>query len=72
MTEGNVDTALLQKLARLRELRVAHRDLDQLIRQLADSSESDELLIRRLKVRKLRLKDMIARLESESIPDLNA
>ena len=56
----------------LRELRVAHRDLDAAIVELAKNPHADQLRVRRLKKQKLRLKDMIARLESEVIPDLNA
>ncbi len=57
---------------RLKELRVAHRDLDVAIAELARNPHVDQLRVRRLKKQKLRLKDMIARLESELIPDLNA
>ncbi len=58
--------------AQLVELKVEHRDLDEAIRRLAATIESDELTIKRLKKRKLRLKDMIAALESRLIPDLDA
>jgi hypothetical protein len=54
------------------ELRVEHRDLDAAIAALAASGHSDELRLKRMKVRKLRLKDMIAYLESKLIPDLDA
>ena len=57
---------------RLRELRVSHRDLDYLIDRLHDDPLVDQLRIRRLKRRKLLLKDMISALESELIPDLDA
>ena len=57
---------------RLTELRTEHRDLDQAIAQLAALSGQDELQIKRLKKRKLMLKDAIAKLESDLIPDLNA
>lgn len=57
---------------RLAELRLEHRDLDVAIERLARLPGTDEMHIRRLKKRKLRLKDMIARLESELIPDLDA
>ena len=58
--------------AQLVELRLEHRDLDDAIARLAASIESDELTVKRLKKRKLRLKDMIAALESRLIPDLDA
>ena len=54
------------------ELRVEHRDLDASIAALAASAHGDELRLKRMKVRKLRLKDMIAYLESKLIPDLDA
>lgn len=58
--------------ARLHELELEHRDLDEVVRRLADSPTADQLLLRRLKKRKLLLKDQIARLKSELIPDLDA
>ena len=57
---------------RLVELRVEHRDLDDVIARLAKDPLVDELELKRLKKRKLLLKDMIAHLESKLIPDLNA
>ncbi len=57
---------------RLETLRLEHRDLDEVIRQLTVALKADQLLLKRLKKRKLWLKDMIAKLESELIPDLNA
>jgi hypothetical protein len=56
---------------RLVELKVEHRDLDAAIHRLQES-RADELQLRRLKKRKLALKDMIAHLESRLIPDLDA
>jgi hypothetical protein len=57
---------------RLIELRIEHRDLDDAIARLSDMRYVDQLRIRRLKKRKLLLKDMIAKIESELIPDLDA
>lgn len=57
---------------RLTELRVEHRDLDEAIMRLAEGPFVDQLQLSRLKKRKLLIKDMIARLESRLIPDLNA
>lgn len=54
------------------ELRIEHRDLDAAIAQIAAGSRCDELQLTRMKKRKLRLKDMIAYLESKLIPDLDA
>ena len=56
----------------LGELRVEHRDLDQVIIRLSEDPLVDELQLKRLKKRKLMLKDMITHLENKLIPDLNA
>ena len=53
---------------RIAELRHEHRALDERIQQLA-ANPDDELESKRLKKRKLQLKDCIARLESLLIPD---
>ena len=53
---------------RIAALRGEHRALDERIRQLAANPE-DELEAKRLKRRKLQLKDCIAKLESLQIPD---
>ncbi len=71
-TTDNVNTELFQRLERLRELRIEHRDLDDVIERLQLDLRVDELQLKRLKKRKLLLKDQITRLESELIPDLNA
>ncbi len=70
--DEKVDTQLFERVQRLRELRIEHRDLDDVIGRLTMDIYIDELQLRRLKKRKLLLKDQIARLESELIPDLNA
>jgi hypothetical protein len=57
---------------RLAELRTEHRDLDDAIHRLAEDPTADQLRLRRMKKRKLMLKDAIARLESQLIPDLDA
>ena len=57
---------------RLAELRVEHRDLDDIIQRLLEGPYIDNLQVRRLKKRKLLLKDTIAYLESALIPDLDA
>lgn len=56
----------------LEELRTEHRDLDDVIEVLQGTRHPDLMKIQRLKKRKLQLKDMIARLESKLIPDLDA
>jgi hypothetical protein len=70
--EGNVETETFRRLERLRDLRIEHRDLDDVIHRLQMDLYVNEVQLRRLKKRKLLLKDQIARLESELIPDLNA
>jgi hypothetical protein len=56
----------------LAELRIEHRDLDAAIEQISANLRTDELQLKRLKKRKLRIKDMITWLESKLIPDLDA
>mgnify|MGYP001820573496 FL=1 len=68
----NVETNIFSNRSRLKALRVEHRDLDVAITELDSNPNADQLRVRRLKKQKLRLKDQIARLESELIPDLNA
>lgn len=68
----NVDTETFRNVERLKQLRVEHRDLDQVIARLVHDPNVDQLMLKRLKKRKLMLKDMIAQLESARIPDLNA
>lgn len=65
-----VDNAEIQKW--LENLKVEHRDLDEVIHHLVTSGHHDQMRVQRLKKRKLKIKDMIARLESELIPDLDA
>ncbi|WP_160120497.1 YdcH family protein [Rhodovarius lipocyclicus] len=55
----------------LHQLRSEHRDLDTVIMRSLDGVV-DQLHIQRLKKRKLRLKDDIARLESQLLPDISA
>ncbi len=57
---------------KLSELRLEHRDLDTIISTLSAQPSLDQLQLRRLKKRKLQLKECIARLESRLIPDLDA
>jgi len=55
--------------ARLVELRVEHRDLDEAINRLMLAPPDDQLLVRRLKKRKLLIKDRISQLERMLDPD---
>lgn len=57
---------------RIYELQVEHRDLDVVVDRLSSQHDADQLMVRRLKIRKLRLKDQISILKSELIPDLDA
>jgi hypothetical protein len=70
--EDNVDRELFRNVEKLRQLRIEHRDLDEVISRLSLDLHINELQLKRLKKRKLMLKDQIARLESQLIPDLNA
>ncbi|CAN5274427.1 DUF465 domain-containing protein [soil metagenome] len=56
----------------LLELRREHRDLDIAIARLVADPGVDQLAIKRLKKRKLRIKDMVAYMENQLIPDLDA
>lgn len=64
------DTSEITQL--LGELREEHRDLDLAIGRMIQDPWQDQLQMRRMKKRKLKLKDWIARLESKLIPDLDA
>jgi hypothetical protein len=57
---------------RIYELQIEHRDLDVVVNRLSAERNTDQLMVRRLKLRKLRLKDQISRLKSKLIPDLDA
>ena len=58
-----MDDNLHSPQRRLIELRIEHADLDSLIDRIAHEMPLDELMLRRLKKRRLALRDMIARLE---------
>ena len=68
----NVDTETFRHVQRLRQLRIEHRALDDVLHRLQLDLYIDQVQMRRLKKRKLMIKDQIARLESQLIPDLNA
>ena len=57
---------------KLESLKVEHRDLDDAIARMEQGPYVDQLQLRRLKKRKLQLKDLIALIESRLIPDLDA
>ncbi len=58
--------------ARLREIEIEHRDLDMAIARLANDLFHDELSIKRMKRRKLLLKDQIASIKRQLDPDILA
>jgi hypothetical protein len=59
-------------VARLSELKLEHRDLDEAIARLSADPTVNQLALTRMKKRKLKLKDWIGYLESKLIPDLDA
>ncbi len=59
-------------IARLEHLRSEHRDLDAAIEALRSNPGSDQLQLARLKKRKLRLRDEIAMIEDQLVPDIIA
>lgn len=67
MDEASADLA-----EKLEALRIEHRDLDAVIDQLTNAVPVDLFQLQRLKKRKLVLKDMISKLESQLLPDIIA
>lgn len=57
---------------RIIELQIEHRDLDDAIAHLSQTSGVDELQLRRLKKRKLQIKDQIVHLQMQLVPDIPA
>ncbi len=70
MNNDNLDPGEIARL--VAELKEEHRDLDAAILRLAEDPGVDQLRLRRMKKRKLKLKDWIAYLQSRLIPDLDA
>ena len=68
LTDADIEKARTD----LFELRIEHRDLDQAISHMLNAPYTDQLRLCRMKKRKLKLKDSIARLESMVIPDIDA
>ena len=60
------------KLHQLKQLKIEHRDLDDVIERLSLDGDVDQLQMRRLKKRKLYIKDQILIIESGGIPDIIA
>ena len=57
---------------KINQLHTEHRDLDDVISRLAQSSAQDQIQLQRLKERKLLIKDQIAMLERQLEPDIRA
>lgn len=63
-----MDDNLHSPSRRLIELRIEHADLDDLIDRASEERPADDLTLRRLKKRRLLLRDLISRLEIELDP----
>ena len=61
-----------QLRAKLAELQQEHRDLDAAIGAMTEASGADQLRLTRMKKRKLQLKDLIATIEDQLVPDIIA
>jgi len=72
MSERLTEEELNNIRKRVIELKLEHRDLDDAIEYLVTTGTFEELKIKRLKKRKLQLRDDIARLENTLIPDILA
>ena len=72
IAKNKIDTSAFRNIEQLKKLRVDHRNLDDVIAQMAIDPTVDQLQIKRMKKERLKLKDQITRIESEMIPDLNA
>lgn len=74
MNEENTDELLnaLELRERLYHLQQEHRDLDAAIQLMSEDPAADQLRLKRMKIRKLRLKDIISHLLSNLIPDMDA
>lgn len=70
MTLSDDEAGILR--GRLHELEVEHRDLDLVIEHLTNNPPPDQLLVLRLKKRKLALRDRIGQLERMLVPDIPA
>lgn len=57
---------------RILALEIEHRDLDEAIARLADLPTRDDLLLTRMKKRKLQLKDQVLQLKMLLVPDIPA
>jgi hypothetical protein len=67
-----MDLELEATKTKLERLRTEHRDLDEIIDRLSEAAPFNQLQLQRLKKRKLVLKDLITKLESQLLPDIIA
>lgn len=72
MATDLTDEEIAQTKLLIDELRLEHIDLDHIIGRLASDPTFSELQVKRLKKRKLQVKDKLARLEDRLIPDILA
>ena len=70
MSGTEQDTEYWQQ--KLEEMRIEHRDLDDVIARVAEEAPFDQIRIQRLKKRKLMLRDEITRIENILLPDIIA
>lgn len=66
----STDAQLIRQ--RVIELEIEHRDLDDVIVRMSAAPDRDDLQLRRLKKRKLQLKDQLIRLKMMLVPDIPA
>jgi hypothetical protein len=71
-SQSLTDEERIQIGARIAALEIEHQDLDDVIARLAEHPSQDQLQLRRLKKRKLVLKDSISRLKILLVPDIPA
>lgn len=72
MSPELTDEEIIEIKHQLAELMLEHRDLDDIVDSLLASGNIEELKIKRLKKRKLQIKDRITLLEDKLIPDILA
>jgi hypothetical protein len=58
--------------AKIEALKIEHRHLDEAIARLGETTPANPVDLQRLKKRKLALRDLITRLESQLLPDIIA
>jgi len=67
---SNIDLEGLR--SKLEELKLEHRDLDDVIHRLQMTGGIEQMQLQRLKKRKLKIKEQIIKIEDELIPDILA